>query len=100
MYEKKVLLGFIRAHILHHAVNDGGVYGVEMMEELGHHGYSIGPGTLYPILHEMEKDGALDSREENVKGKIRKVYTATEKGTLALRKLKEYISELSKEVLE
>jgi DNA-binding PadR family transcriptional regulator len=100
MYERKVLLGFIRAHILHHAVNDEGIYGVEMMEELRSHGYSISPGTLYPILHEMEEDGALYSREVNVKGRIRKIYTATEKGNLALEKLKQYISELSREVLE
>ncbi|MGA1848080.1 MAG: PadR family transcriptional regulator [Thermoplasmatota archaeon] len=100
MYERKVLLGFIRAHILHHAVIDGGIYGVEMMEELRRHGYRISPGTLYPILHEMEEDGALVCREENVNGKIRKVYTATKKGNHALEKLREYISELSKEVLE
>ena len=37
MYEKKILLGFIRVHILHHANIDGGVYGVEMINELKNH---------------------------------------------------------------
>ena len=28
----------------------GPVFGLEMIEELHRHGYSIGAGTLYPIL--------------------------------------------------
>ena len=100
MYERKALLGFIRAHILHHAVKDRGIYGVEMMEELQSHGYSISPGTLYPILHEMEKDEALSCEEIKVNGKIRKVYSATKKGEEVLERLKLFIRELSEEVLE
>ena len=99
MYERKVFLGFIRAHILHHAVNDGGIYGVEMMEELRGHGYEISPGTLYPILHEMEDDGVLTSSSVNVGGKVRKVYTPTPEGRTALKKLRSFIKELSEEVL-
>ena len=99
MYERKVFLGFIRAHILHHAVVDGGIYGVEMMEELKHHGYDISPGTLYPILHEMEKDGALAREDINVNGKVRKVYRATDLGVETLEKMKEFIKELFHEVI-
>lgn len=99
MYERKVILGFIRAHILHHAVKDGGIYGAWMMEELRSHGYSISPGTLYPILHEMERDGALSCSLINVRGRIRKVYNATSRGEQVLEKLKLFIIELSEEVL-
>ena len=99
MYERKILLGFIRTHILHHAVKDGSIYGVEMMEELRHHGYKISPGTLYPILHGMERQGALKSTKINVKGKMRKLYAATEKGREALENMKDFIRELSEEVL-
>lgn len=99
MYERKILLGFIRAHIIHHAVKDGSIYGVEMMEELRSHGYRISPGTLYPILHEMEAQGALSSSDLNVNGKIRKIYTATDKGKDALINMKDFIRELSEEVL-
>ncbi|MFO8050496.1 MAG: PadR family transcriptional regulator [Thermoplasmatota archaeon] len=100
MYQRKIFLGFIRAHILHHAIKDGSIYGVEMMEELKRHGYEISPGTLYPILHELEDQGVLRSTDVNVKGKIRKVYEATEKGERELEKMKRYIRELSEEVLE
>ena len=26
-----------------------------MIEELGRHGYKVSPGTMYPILHGLEK---------------------------------------------
>ena len=45
-------------HILHHAA-DGDLYGAWMIEELAHHGYKLSPGTLYPMLHAMEKRGYL-----------------------------------------
>jgi DNA-binding PadR family transcriptional regulator len=99
MYEKKILLGFIRVHILHHAAENDGIYGVWMMEELERHGYRISPGTLYPILHEMETNGLLRVRKVKVKGKIRKVYRATKKGKATLDGLKDYISQLSEEVV-
>jgi DNA-binding PadR family transcriptional regulator len=99
MYERKVLMGFIRAHILHHAVQENGIYGTWMMDELREHGYEISPGTLYPILHEMERDGVLHAEKVNVRGKIRKIYRATDEGKVVLGRLRKFISELSHEVL-
>jgi DNA-binding PadR family transcriptional regulator len=100
MYKRKILLGFIRAHILHHAASDEGVYGTWMMNELKEHGYSISPGTLYPILHEMEDDGSLEAEDMTVEGKVRKVYRITPMGAEVLSELKGFIDELSREVLD
>jgi DNA-binding PadR family transcriptional regulator len=86
-------------HILHHATEDEGIYGVGIMEELERHGYRISPGTLYPILHEMEKGGLLRFREIIVGGKVRKVYKATSTGRQTLEGLKRFVTELSEEVL-
>jgi DNA-binding PadR family transcriptional regulator len=99
MYEKRVLLGFMRVHILHHSTEKEGIYGVGIMEELERHGYRISPGTLYPILHEMERGGLLKSGHTNVGGKLRKVYRATSAGRKTLRELKRFVTELSEEVL-
>jgi DNA-binding PadR family transcriptional regulator len=71
-----------------------------MIEELRHHGYSIGPGTLYPILHNLEGSGCLRSRQETVNGKQRKYYVATAKGKRALRDMRNKIRELVREVLD
>jgi len=94
---RKLFLGFISVHILHHAKEEP-FFGLWMIEELEHHGYNMSPGTLYPLLHSMEKDGLLDSEERNVKGKIRKYYRITPLGEEVLTQLKSKIKELSKEV--
>jgi len=91
-------LGFIRIHLLHHAVVEP-IYGVAMMKELARHGYDVGPGTLYPILHEMEERGYLEREERVVGGRVRKYYRATPEGESALGDAKEKIRELVDEVL-
>lgn len=95
---RDVFLAFVRIHLLHHAV-EGPIYGVEMMEELGRHGYEIGPGTLYPILHELHEAGYLSCEPRAVNGKVRKYYRATEAGRQALARLQPKIRELVGEVL-
>lgn len=52
--------GLIRLHVLHHA-SEGAVFGLGMIEELGRHGYRLSPGTLYPMLRELEREGLLRS---------------------------------------
>ena len=50
--------GLIRLHILHHACEES-VFGLEMIEELGRHGYKLSAGTIYPMLHRLETNGLL-----------------------------------------
>ena len=90
--------GFVRLHILYHAAREP-VFGVEMMEELGRHGYDVGAGTLYPMLHQLEEAGYLVSHAEVVAGKQRKYYCATTAGTRALEEARAKLRELVKEVL-
>ena len=90
--------GFVRMHVLYHAAREP-VFGVEMMEELARHGYDVGAGTLYPILHQLEEAGYLVSHTEVVSGKQRKYYRATPEGSLALEEAKAKLRELAKEVL-
>ncbi len=92
-------LGFIKIHILHHAVKEP-VYGLWLIEELQRHGYKLSPGTLYPILHKLEQEKLLKSYSENVDGKIRKYYRTTTKGLKALTKIKSKVNELIKEIMD
>lgn len=94
---RKLFLGFIQIHILHHA-KEHPIFGAWMLEELREHGYTISPGTLYPILHSMENEGLLDKEDRNVAGKIRKYYTATEKGQDVLVEARNKAYELFKEI--
>lgn len=95
---RDVFLAFVRVHLLHHAA-EGPIYGLEMIEELGRHGYAIGPGTLYPVLHGLEKAGYLACEPRAVNGKVRKYYRATEAGQEALARLRPKIRELVDEVV-
>jgi PadR family transcriptional regulator PadR len=90
-------LGAMRVHILHHA-SRAPVYGSWMAEELRRHGYELSYGTLYPALHRMEEEGLL-LREDRVEGgRVRKYYTATEKGSRELEEARRVIRELHREV--
>ncbi len=92
-----VFLAFVRVHILHHAA-EGRIFGLAMIEELRRHGYTLSPGTLYPIFHGMEAAGYLRSADEVVNGKLRKYYEATAKGRRLLKQVKSKIRELMNEV--
>lgn len=96
---RKLFLGFIHIHILHHA-KEHPIYGLWMLEELKEHGYSISAGTLYPILHTMETDGLLFREDKNIDGKIRKYYTTTAKGESVLEEARKKAYELFKEIKE
>jgi PadR family transcriptional regulator, regulatory protein PadR len=84
MDHRDLLSGFIRLHILHHAAEEE-LYGQWMIEELARHGYRLSPGTLYPLLHGLEKRGYLVSRMEREGRTARKYYRATPLGRKAIK---------------
>lgn len=95
---REFLRGAVPVHVLHHAAEQE-IYGAWMSEELEHHGYSISPGTLYPLLHRLQADGFLKSSEQVVDGRVRRVYTATPAGREELSRLRATVAELAGEVL-
>jgi PadR family transcriptional regulator, regulatory protein PadR len=96
---RHLFLGFIRLHILYHAAKES-ICGVELMEELEHHGYDLGPGTLYPMLHQMQKAGLILSTHEVVNGKRRKNFRATPAGKKLLVQARTKLRELASEVID
>ena len=91
--------GLIRLHILHHA-SKGPVFGLWFIEELGRHGYKLSPGTLYPLLHGLERKGYLRSISERSGKSLRRMYQATPQGRKALLTARQKVSELFGELLE
>ena len=91
--------GLIRLHVLHHACEEP-IFGSAMIEELERHRYRIGPGTLYPLLHAMERKGLLRSTVERRGKTTRRLYAATPAGRRALRVAKERVKELFGELFE
>ncbi|WP_297437009.1 PadR family transcriptional regulator [Thermococcus sp.] len=88
---------FLTLHILHHAKD--GVTGSFLMKELERHGYSISPGTIYPLLHALERENLLKSHWEVRNGRRMRVYEITKRGSNRLEEGKERLKELCLEVL-
>lgn len=95
---REFLIGFIKLHVLHHAV-EGPVYGLELIDELARHGYHVSPGTLYPTLHGLASAGLLRREEQVVEGRVRKYYRATPDGRRLLAQVRPKIRELVDEVV-
>jgi PadR family transcriptional regulator PadR len=97
---REVLLGFWKVHILHHAAEHP-LVGQWFLTELRRHGYDISPGTLYPLLNRMERNGWLRSEVEDGTGpRGRRYYHLTRAGAAVLEILRENVVELHHEVIE
>jgi DNA-binding PadR family transcriptional regulator len=90
--------GAVRLHVLFHAATDE-VYGAAIATELSRHGHDVGPGTLYPLLHDLEAGGDLTSRVVVVAGRRRRCYRITAHGRRTLASCMAALRELSDEVL-
>jgi PadR family transcriptional regulator PadR len=99
MADQEVYSGLIRLHVLYHA-SAGKVFGLGMIRELRRHGYRVGPGTLYPILHRMELKKYLRSKPELVEGKTRRCYVITARGRRALADAADKVRELYEAMVE
>ncbi len=83
-------------------LEDGDKYGYQMiaeLEEKSDRTFTLKEGTLYPILHTLERDGAVKSYEKEAPtGRTRKYYHVTKKGLRLLDEKKEEWTEFSKTV--
>lgn len=60
------------------------MYGYELVQAIclaTGNAISLGEGVVYPVLHALEKQGALKSRRQTVGGRARVYYAVTPKGT-------------------
>lgn len=97
-HKRELFYGLIRIHVLLHASEEA-IFGLAMMRELAHHGYRVGPGTLYPLLHGLEEAGLLKAVQE-IGGDRRRMYRITAAGRKALAKAREKVDELHHELHE
>ena len=70
-----------------------------MIHELARHGYRVGPGTLYPMLSGMERQGYLKSKRKRTGRTFRRVYRATALGRRASKLAKLKVRELTREII-
>jgi len=66
------------------------MYGYELVRSIRKatgEAISLGEGVIYPVLHSLERNGALKSRRKTVAGRTRVYYSLTKKGRGRLEKL-------------
>jgi len=95
--DREFRTAFWKLHVLHHAA-ERPIYGLWMLEELEEHGHRLSPGTLYPLLARMERNGWLSS-EQASSAKGRKNYRITAAGRRLLARLRLEVEELYREVV-
>lgn len=98
MKNDKILSGSTAMLVLS-LLESGDKYGYQMISELeirSDHTFTLKEGTLYPILHGLVKDGAVESYEKpSESGRMRKYYHITRKGLLVLNEKREEWQEFS-----
>ncbi|WP_099156683.1 PadR family transcriptional regulator [Virgibacillus ndiopensis] len=55
-------------------------YGYSLVSLLGDNGVDVEPGTLYPLLRRLEKQGLLDSKWDTNEARPRKYYLLSSTG--------------------
>jgi PadR family transcriptional regulator PadR len=67
------------------------MYGYELVRtirKVTNDAISLGEGVIYPVLHSLERNGALKSKRKAVAGRTRVYYSLTRKGRDRLGKLR------------
>jgi PadR family transcriptional regulator, regulatory protein PadR len=96
--DREIRLGIWKIHILHHAASRP-VWGRWLLEELGEHGHDLSPGTLYPALSRMERNGWIARRGRAPHARARQAFRITEEGRRLLARLRREVTELYREVV-
>ena len=68
-------------------LNEKPLYGYELiktLKERSNDTFDMKEGTLYPILHKLENDRLIKSSNQEVSGRVRKVYSITTRGVKVL----------------
>lgn len=68
------------------------MYGYELVQairEATDENIVLAEGVVYPVLHQLERDGALQSRRQTVSGRSRVYYTVTPTGADRFARLSE-----------
>jgi len=71
-----------------HLLSVRAMYGYQLVQAIRlatNEALEFGEGCVYPILHRLEADGLLASRQETVGGRNRVVYRVTPRGTKRLQ---------------
>lgn len=96
--DHEIRLGIWKIHILFHAAKRD-VWGTWLLEELAEHGHHLSPGTLYPALARMERNGWIERKGNAAHARARQVFRTTGEGRRLLKLLRRDVTELYEEIV-
>ena len=79
-------------------LQDQEMYGYEIVQAIAARTRAVlspGEGVIYPLLHALEKDGALKSRRKSVGGRSRIYYSLTARGAKRLAAMTDHWTALT-----
>ena len=91
MAVEKSLISGSTAMLVMKLLEEKDMYGYEMIETLrekSENVFELKAGTLYPLLHGLEREGWVTSRDEAAKNRARRYYAITPAGRAALEEQK------------
>lgn len=95
MIDREILRGLLKICILSCA-SEQELYGMGLIERMRRCGFAVSPGTLYPNLNAMLREGDLLRQTRVVAGKRRIVYRISKKGREELRQTKSKLKTLDR----
>lgn len=98
MANDNALLAGIPELMLLRLLHDREMYGYEIVQAIALRSRKVvtpGEGVVYPLLHGLEKDGALKSRRKTVSGRSRVYYSLTARGEKRLTTLTDHWAALN-----
>lgn len=101
-YSKELLKGSTPILVMS-VLKSNDLYGYKIIRELeirSENAFEMSEGTLYPILHALEKEKFLTSYWEEKDGRKRKYYHLTEKGLKEFEVKKKEFFDYSKDVIK
>jgi DNA-binding PadR family transcriptional regulator len=88
MIDREFIRGFVKLYSLWRA-SKGGVYGIQILEEMHALGFHLSAGTIYPTLHKLLREQDVTATSRVVNGRVRKYYRLTRKGQRELKEVQD-----------
>lgn len=97
MIDREFLRGFTKLYALWRGSKTD-AYGMAILKEMREVGFDLSPGTLYPTLEKLKREGDITWRTQVVAGRVRKTYRLTAKGRRELEEVKERLRPIVRRV--
>ena len=93
MVDREFIRGFTKLYALWRG-SQKDAYGMAILKEMRASGFELSPGTVYPTLAKLQREGDITWQRKVIAGRIRKTYRLTSKGRRELVEVKQRLRAL------